>query len=163
MALTPAERIPPHQNIPAFVRPVVAAIAVVLHGGRALLVRRANPPDLGMWGFPGGKIELGETLMECAVRELQEETGVTAQAVRVVTALDVFDRDPTGSVRRHFVLIAVLCRWLEGEPVAADDALDAQWFTFDEIENSGLDLSLNVVDVAHQARDLSRKDVHPFE
>ena len=48
--------------------PVPAVIAVVIHGDRALLVRRANPPDAGLWGFPGGKIEFGETVLE--IRDL---------------------------------------------------------------------------------------------
>ncbi len=40
-----------------------------------MLVRRANPPDAGLWGFPGGKIEFGETVKDAAMRELREETG----------------------------------------------------------------------------------------
>lgn len=42
--------------------PVVATIAVLFRNDEVLLVRRANPPDAGRWGFPGGKMELGETI-----------------------------------------------------------------------------------------------------
>ncbi|QBX33511.1 NUDIX domain-containing protein [Paracoccus liaowanqingii] len=108
-------------------RPVVAVLAVVLRDGHALLVQRANPPDAGFWGFPGGKVDAGETLLAAAERELREETGVIARADRVLTALDALDRDGTGELRHHFVLVAVLCHWQSGEPRAADDALDAAW------------------------------------
>ena len=70
--------------------PVPAVIAVLIHEGRALLVRRANPPDAGLWGFPGGKIEYGETVRAAALRELLEETGVQAQAQEILTTLDLY-------------------------------------------------------------------------
>ncbi|GAB5378108.1 MAG: NUDIX hydrolase [Acuticoccus sp.] len=137
---------------PASPRPVAAAIAVVIRGDAVLLVRRANPPDAGRWGFPGGKIEPGETLPEAALRELREETGVTAQALRVITALDAFGDEPDIAHRRHFILIAMLCRWRAGEPVAADDALEAAWFPLaDLVGASDLPLSRNVVAVAREA------------
>jgi len=132
-------------------RPIAATIAAVFHDQKILLVRRANPPDAGCWGFPGGKIEFGETIKEAAVRELLEETGVRAEAHRVFTSVDVFDRDDEGGLRRHFVLIAVLCKWQSGVPVAGDDALEARWFTLEELNECKLALSLNVAEVAHQA------------
>lgn len=132
-------------------RPVSAALAVVVRERRVLLVRHANPPDAGRWGFPGGKIEVGETIESAAVRELMEETGVRGAASHVFTAVDAFDRDDGGALRQHFVLIAVLCNWISGEPVAADGALDSRWFTLDEIDDAGVALSLDVTEVARQA------------
>jgi 8-oxo-dGTP diphosphatase len=108
--------------------PRPAAIAVVRHKGRFLLVRRANPPDPGCWGFPGGKVEPGETVAQAAVRELAEETGVRAEALRAFDCVDVIRPG------FHFVLVAVACRYLGGTAVAADDAHEAAWFTLDEIE-----------------------------
>src|SRR5690606_25152845 len=93
-------------------RPVPATISVVLRGHQVLLVRRANPPDAGYWGFPGGKMNIGETVNTAAERELFEETAVRAQARRSFTAIDVFDRSDEGHLRQQFVLIAVLCRWI---------------------------------------------------
>ncbi|MEB2398801.1 MAG: NUDIX hydrolase [Alcaligenaceae bacterium] len=135
------------------VRPVPAAVAVVIREGRVLLVRRANPPNAGRWGFPGGKIEPGETIEAAAVRELAEETSVRADADRVLTAFDVLHHDEGGRLVRHFVLVAVLCKWIAGEPVAADDALDAQWFRLEDLDDS--DPRLNV-DVVRIVRDASR-------
>lgn len=111
--------------------PVAAAIAVVVRGERLLLVRRSHKPDAGRWGFPGGKIEPGETVIAAALRELDEETGVSADAVEVLTALDVIRRD--GAILHHYVLIAVLCRWQKGDGAPASDAEEAGWFDLAQI------------------------------
>ena len=135
-------------------RPTAATIAVLIREDRVLLVQRANPPDPGLWGFPGGRIEPGETMEACAIRELLEETGIKAEAVRVLTAVDAFDHDDNGRLRHHFILVAVQCRWIEGEPLASDDALDARWVAFDDLKGAGLALSRDVAEVALQARQL---------
>lgn len=135
---------------PAPPRPICAVIAVVIRDGQVLLVQRANPPDAGHWGFPGGKLEAGETLPEAALRELQEETGVTALAERVLTAVDVHERSEEGGLLRHFVLVAVLCRWQAGVPVAADDALDARWIAVEHLDRIS-PLSRDVASIARLA------------
>jgi len=137
-------------------RPVVATIAVVIREGRTLLVRRANPPDVGRWGFPGGKIEFGETIDRAAIRELYEETAIRGEALQAFTAVDAFDHAKDGRLRQHFVLVAVLCQWHSGEPVAGDDALEARWFNLEELDDASLALSLDVVDVAQQAASILR-------
>lgn len=136
------------------VRPVPAAIGVVFHEGKVLLVRRANPPDVGKWGFPGGKVEWGESLLRAAEREILEETGITAAASRVFTAVDCFDIRGEGRLHQHFILIAVLCDWVSGEPTAADDALEARWFTNEELETGDLALSLDVAEVIRLGLDV---------
>lgn len=108
--------------------PLPAVLAVVRRGGRVLLVQRGREPNKGVWGFPGGLIEVGETVGEAAARELHEETGVTAEPGAVLDTFDAVTRDGDGRVRYHFLLVAVLCRWVAGEPVAADDAADTGWF-----------------------------------
>lgn len=143
-------------------RPIPATLAVVIHDKRVLLVRRANPPDAGLWGFPGGKIDLGETIEAAAERELFEETGVRGQALDIVTAVDAFDRDDNGDnegdLRFHYILIAVRCRWLSGEPIAGDDALEARWFALDELESADLVMSFGVVNVVRRALILAAHD-----
>ena len=136
-------------------QPIAATIAVVVRDGKLLLVRRANPPDAGHWGFPGGKIEAGEGIGCAAARELFEETGVRGEPMRVLTAVDAFDRGRTGELRQHFVLIAVLCRWMSGTPVAGDDALEAKWFRLEDLDDADLAVSLDVVRVARQAIEVS--------
>jgi len=140
---------------PPCARPIAAVIAVVVRGRDVLLVRRINPPDAGLWGFPGGKIEPGETLADAAQRELLEETGVTASAGAVLDALDVLDRDAGGVLRHHFILVAVACQWRGGEPVAADDASDARWFDAADLDQDDPGFSSDVVALARRAAGLA--------
>ena len=135
-------------------RPIAATIAAVVRDGHVLLVRRANPPDQDRWAFPGGKIDAGERLADAATRELLEETGVTAEPLHVFDAVDVFDRDDSGALRRHFILIAVLCRWVSGEPVAGDDAREARWVSLADLDAHALATSFGVAVLAHKAADL---------
>jgi ADP-ribose pyrophosphatase YjhB (NUDIX family) len=125
-------------------RPIPATIAAVVRDGHVLLVRRANPPDENCWAFPGGKIDAGECIEAATARELLEETGVVAEPLHVFDAVDVFDRDEAGALRRHFILIAVLCRWQSGEPVAGDDARDARWIPLADLEGHELATSFGV-------------------
>ncbi|WP_367189700.1 NUDIX hydrolase [Burkholderia sp. Ed8] len=135
----------------ATVRPIPAVIGIVLRERDVLLVRRANPPDAGCWGFPGGKIEPGEPIADAVVREIAEETTVAVDALDAFTALDAFDYDAGGAVRQHFIMVAVLCRWLRGTPAAGDDALDARWFALDELDRDDVPMSAGVRDVARRA------------
>jgi 8-oxo-dGTP diphosphatase len=135
--------------------PIAAVIAVIVHEGQTLLVRRANPPDAGLWGFPGGKIEHGETVEAAALRELTEETSVQGESLGVITALDVFDRTDEGELRRHFILIAVRCRWLSGVPSAGDDALEARWFRIADLNPENIPMSAGVDLIARRAKELA--------
>jgi ADP-ribose pyrophosphatase YjhB (NUDIX family) len=119
-------------------RPIVGVLAVVLRGDRALIVRRANPPMRGRWGFPGGVLELGETVAQGAMRELFEETGVTAEPAGVLTVIDGIDRDEESRVRYHWTLVAVSGRWQSGEGVPGDDADEVAWLTRAEILEQNL-------------------------
>jgi len=109
--------------------PRLGVLSVVRRGESVLLAQRANAPDKGLWGFPGGRVELGETVSEAAARELAEETGVSADFRTTLTTLDVIHRDAAGEIRFHYFLVAMLGDWRAGEPVAGDDALDARWTT----------------------------------
>jgi ADP-ribose pyrophosphatase YjhB (NUDIX family) len=108
-------------------RPIVAVLAVVLRGERALIVQRAQQPNAGRWGFPGGVLELGETVAEGAMRELKEETGIVAEAAGWLDIHDAISRDDAGRVQFHYTLIAVRGVWRSGEGVAGDDAADCAW------------------------------------
>ena len=119
-------------------RPIVGVLAVVMRGDRVLVVRRANPPMPGRWGFPGGVLELGETVAQGAMRELEEETGVIAEAAGPLTVIDTIDRDNEGRVRYHYTLVAVIGRWQSGEGVPCDDADEVAWLTRAEIVDQNL-------------------------
>lgn len=130
--------------------PKLAALAVVLRGSEVLLVKRRNPPDAGLWGFPGGHVDLGETALEAAARELREETGVRARPRSYLTNIDVITREQ-GAVRFHFLLAAVLCDYLDGEPCAQDDVSDAQWHSTAAVLEGTLACSQHVDDVLARA------------
>jgi ADP-ribose pyrophosphatase YjhB (NUDIX family) len=70
-------------------RPCVGVGAVLIHEGRVLLVRRGKEPLRGRWVVPGGTVELGETLEQALVREVEEETGLIAEAVALVAPADL--------------------------------------------------------------------------
>src|SRR5690349_14651718 len=112
-------------------RPIVAVLAVVLRGEgadtRALIVQRAQQPNAGRWGFPGGVLELGETVAEGAMRELMEETGVVAEPAGWLNVHDAVSRDEEGRVQFHYVLIAMRGAWVSGEGEPADDAAACAW------------------------------------
>ncbi len=140
----------------ARIHPVPAVLAVVRHHDQTLLVQRGQAPNKGRWGFPGGRIEPGETIRDAAVRELAEETGLTAQAGRILTTLDSIGRDARGELVHHYILVAVACHWQGGEAVAASDAAAVRWVPADDPESAGLDLIDQVPEVARLAAMLSR-------
>ena len=58
----------------------VVTAAIIEHAGKVLIARRSpNSKLAGQWEFPGGKLEEGETLEECLVRELKEELGIETE------------------------------------------------------------------------------------
>lgn len=124
--------------------PRLAALAVVPQDGHLLLVRRRNPPDAGLWGFPGGHVDWGETAARAAVRELFEETGVRAEPQRLLTNLDIIVPGPDGTPAHHFLLVATLCAYRSGRPAPADDVTDAAWVPFDDVLSGALPLSRDV-------------------
>ena len=133
--------------------PRLAALAVTLDGdgGQVLLVQRRNPPDAGLWGFPGGHVEPGETALAAAARDLAEETGVIARPRAYLDNIDVIERGGDGALRFHFLLAAVLCDYVSGQPVAGDDARDAAWVPVADVLADRLPLSTRVGDTLRKA------------
>jgi ADP-ribose pyrophosphatase len=109
--------------------PLVGVGAVVFHDNRVLLVHRKNPPAKGMWAIPGGKVRLGESLQQAAEREIFEETGISIQAGEPVFTFDMIDRDATGRVRYHYVIIDLNAKYIRGQINAGDDAGSAGWIS----------------------------------
>ncbi|UDF02198.1 NUDIX hydrolase [Asticcacaulis sp. AND118] len=114
-------------------RPVPAVGVVCWRDDEVLLIRRGREPRKGHWSIPGGKVERFEALKETALRELREETGVTARLGPLIEVYEIIepgtDAHPDGF---HLVLIDYVAEWLSGEPVAADDADEARFVLYDE-------------------------------
>jgi ADP-ribose pyrophosphatase YjhB (NUDIX family) len=109
-----------------------ASSAILIRDGRLLLVRRKFPPSGFMFAFPGGRAEAEETPEETAIREFQEETGITVRNPRAFAFYDLKSEDPAS----HFHLSVFLVDE-EGseEAEAADDALEAGWYLPAEIRD----------------------------
>lgn len=114
----------------SFSSPIPAVGVVCLRGDEVLLIRRGKPPKRGEWSLPGGQIEPGERATDAALRELAEETGVTA---RITGLIDVVD-GLFSEAGLHYVLIDYAAEWVSGEPIAGDDALEARFVPLDQVE-----------------------------
>jgi mutator protein MutT len=102
----------------------------VVDDDRLLLVRRASRRGHGNWQLPGGYIEPDETIEEAVVREVKEETGVTAEVQGVVGLRNRYDVDVGNGV-----YVILLLRKVSGEPIADGHEVDrAEFFTLDKIQ-----------------------------
>ena len=80
-------------------RPAVTADCVVITKEaepKVLLIERGADPYKGCWAFPGGFLNMDETTEQCAIRELEEETGMKVSIVYQIGAYYKVDRDPRG-------------------------------------------------------------------
>jgi 8-oxo-dGTP diphosphatase len=118
--------------------PLIGVGAVIVSGGRALLVRRASDPLRGEWSVPGGLLELGEKLRDGVRREALEETGLEVEPGEVLDVFDSIFTDPLGRTQYHYVLIDYLCRPLAGEAHAASDVSDVRWVGVEALAAMGL-------------------------
>ena len=114
--------------------PIVGVAAIALRDDQVLLVQRGREPAKGLWGLPGGMLELGETLAEGVRREVLEECGVEIEVGPLVGVFEPMQRDDAGRLRYHYVVLDYLARYVGGELQAADDADDARWVSPAELE-----------------------------
>ena len=103
---------------------------------KVLLIERGDEPFKGCWAFPGGFMNMDETTEQCAIRELEEETGLTVSEVHQIGAYSKVDRDPRGRT----VTVAYLA--IVDAPMAVkgqDDAAKAQWFPLSALPELAFD------------------------
>ncbi len=113
-------------------RPMLTADCVVVRSGsEVLLVRRGGEPFKGCWALPGGFMEMDETIERCAVRELEEETGLrfAERDLRLIGVYSAPGRDPRGRTVTAAYRVELVERSAEnGRPVAGDDAAEVRWW-----------------------------------
>ena len=114
--------------------PVLAASAAIFRDGRLLVARRGLPPLVGMWSFPGGVVELGETLAEAVQREVREEVGCEVQLHDCIGHAEIIIRDGAGRVSRHMVVACFAAEWLRGEVSCGPEATQIAWVDRDTLQ-----------------------------
>jgi 8-oxo-dGTP diphosphatase len=113
-------------------RKTVPAVSVaVVRADTVLLVKRARQPSQGLYAFPGGKVEAGETLQNAAERELLEETGLRATDYRPLREIHIDGRDDNHPV--DYLLTVFGAFYAGGEAVASDDAETAAFYSLSEM------------------------------
>ena len=139
--------IEPERLYPA--KPMLAASIAVFHDGRVLLARRTKSPGAGLLALPGGLVEAGETMAEAALRELREETGVSAGIIGFNTHTEIIERDGSGQIRHHFVVASYVGQWHSGIAQPGPEASQIVWATPGEAV--ALDLVTGLGDVLLKA------------
>lgn len=122
--------------------PRIGVSVAVVQGDAVLMAQRGKAPMAGLWSFPGGHLEMGETLHQGALRELAEETGVTAEIVRLVDVVEVLRTPDT-----HYVITVFAARWIASEALAASDCADVRW-----VDRDGLTTLATTPDAPRLAR-----------
>jgi ADP-ribose pyrophosphatase YjhB (NUDIX family) len=139
------------RDYPAY--PLVGVGAIILDANRVVLVRRGRPPALGQWSLPGGIVELGETMEEAIVREVEEEVGLRVEVSQLVSVLDWILVDAAGAVEFHYVLMDFLCHPSGGALRAGSDVLSARLVPLESIPQYHLKReTMEVIDCASRCR-----------
>lgn len=107
---------------------------VLVEDGKVLLIRRACEPFKGQWAIPGGRIEDDETAEDCLRREMEEETGLEVEPLRLTGIYSDPARDP-----RKVIAACYLVKRAGGKLQAGDDAGEAAWFALDDLPSLAAD------------------------
>ena len=114
-------------------RPAVTADCVVMtkeEVPQVLLIERGADPYKGCWAFPGGFMNMDETMEQCAIRELEEETGMKVSELHQIGAYTKVDRDLRGrTITVAYLAVIDAAMAVTGQ----DDAARAQWFPIDAL------------------------------
>jgi len=120
-----------HNTNPPFPEPMIGVGGLLVNRkNQVLLIKRDKPPAQGLWSVPGGKLEAGESLIECCRREMQEETGLE---VNVLSIAAVVERRIENF---HYVIIDFWVELVDEQnniPVAASDVSEARWIDLEKI------------------------------
>ena len=122
-----------------YARPAVTADCVVITREaepKVLLIQRGIDPYKGCWAFPGGFMNMDETTEQCAIRELEEETGLKVADICQIGAYSKIDRDPRG---RTITVAYLAIIDAPVEVTGQDDAAKAEWFPLSEIPELAFD------------------------
>ena len=116
-------------------KPSVAVDAIILSNKKILFIKRKNAPFRDKYALPGGFVEYGEETESAIIREIKEETGITASKPQLMGIYSNPERDPRG----HTISIVYLFSKIDGKIKAGDDASTVNWFSLNELPELAFD------------------------
>ncbi len=122
--------------------PKLAAATVVIRDGQVLLNQRDIQPGRGLWSFPSGYVDIGETVEDAAIREAREETGL---AVRIEGLVGVYS-DPD----RPVVLVVYLGTITGGDLIIGHETQDVRFFNFNDLPAPAFDHDAQILAAARK-------------
>ena len=133
--------------------PRVGVGVLVFRGDEFVLVKRDQEPSKGLWTFPGGLVELGETVREAAQRELEEECNIKAEIKELLEIFEFIQRDKFGQVKYHYVVLDFYADYFSGELKAKSDIAQAVWIRHEKLDDYYTTESVKkIVSKAHAAK-----------
>jgi 8-oxo-dGTP pyrophosphatase MutT (NUDIX family) len=114
--------------MPEILKTHINAGVAIYADAKFLLVQEKNPKCYGQWNWPAGRVDVGSTIEQSAVREVAEETGFL---VRLIAKVDIFEQALNPYVPMHLFLGEIVGGELK---VSEDEILDARWFSLEELE-----------------------------
>lgn len=112
-------------------KPKIGVGVIVIKDNKVLLGKRKGAHGEGSWSFPGGHLELNESIEDCARREVLEETGLTIEGIELGTFTnDIFDKES-----KHYVTLYAISKLGIGEArVMEPDKCEAwRWFEWNAL------------------------------
>jgi 8-oxo-dGTP diphosphatase len=117
--------------------PKVGVGGIILRGNKVLLGLRKSEHGQGMWGFPGGHLEYGESPEACIAREILEETGLIADLKNIEKGPytnDIFE----GGEKKHYITLFFIIRDVMGELLVKEEEKCErwEWFLWEEMPDN---------------------------
>jgi len=128
--------------------PRLTADGAIIQSGKILLIKRNIDPYKGKWALPGGHIEYGERVEDGVIREVLEETGLSAEIEKIIGVYSDPNRDPRG----HTVTIVYKLNVIGGTLQGGDDASDAKFFELNNLPELAFDHDKIVEDVIKELK-----------
>lgn len=116
-----------HEQIPR-----VGVAVIIIKDDTVLIGHRITSHGAGTWQFPGGHLEFGESLEECAIREVQEETGLAIINIKQAA----FTNDIFETEQKHYVTLFMMANYVSGEPkvMEPEKCSEWKWVSWDELQ-----------------------------
>lgn len=102
--------------------PRVGIGIMIFRDGKVLMGKRKSDLGLGDWAFPGGHLENGESLIECAIRETREETGIEITNINLLLLGNI-----PSTYASHYVAVGFSADWKSGEPAVLEPTKCERW------------------------------------